>query len=61
MEVVQKKYNQTKYNHDFMAKHKDKKYVCNICNKEYSYYSKSQHIKTQYHKLAEKFRQEMVN
>jgi len=61
MEVVKNKYNQTKYNHDFMAKQKDKKYVCSVCNKEYSYYSKSKHIKTQYHKLADKFRQEKIN
>lgn len=56
MEVEQKKYNQNKYNQDFMAKQKDKKYICDICDKEYSYYSKSKHFKTQYHKLADKLK-----
>jgi hypothetical protein len=56
MEVEKKKYNQNKYNQDFMAKQKDKKYRCDICNKEYSYYSKSKHLKTQYHKLADKMK-----
>ena len=31
-----KKYDQNKYNHNFMAKQKDKKYKCEVCDKEYS-------------------------
>jgi len=56
MEVVKNKYDQNKYNHNFMAKQKDKKYKCEVCDKEYSYYSKSKHLISAYHKLAEKIK-----
>lgn len=38
----------------FNEKIKDKIYKCEICEKEYKYYSKDKHLKSQYHKLAEK-------
>jgi len=56
MEVVKNKYDQNKYNQNFMAKQKDKKYKCEVCDKEYSYYSKSKHLISAYHKLADKIK-----
>lgn len=56
IETKTKKYDQNRYNRDFKDKQKDKKYTCEVCNKEYTYYSKSKHIKSQYHKLAESFK-----
>ena len=52
---IQKKEKQTQKesNKKFMEKEKGKIYECKICNKKYSYYSKSKHNKSQYHKLAE--------
>lgn len=43
---------QTDYNKKFMEKQKDKKYNCDICGRDYSYYAKSKHLKTSYHKFA---------
>ena len=41
-----------KYNDTFRAKHKDKlkqQITCNICNRSYTYYTKSKHAKTKKH------------
>ena len=48
---TKKDYNK-KYYESFKDKEKDKKYVCDICNKQYTYYGKSKHIKSAYHNLA---------
>lgn len=50
------KFDQKQYNKNFMEKVKDKKYKCEVCDKEYTYYAKSKHVKSQYHKLADKFK-----
>jgi transposase-like protein len=55
-----KKYNQNEYNKKFMDKIKDKKYKCDVCGKDYSYYAKSKHCKTQYHKLAENIKSQFI-
>ena len=52
-EEVIKQYDQTKYNKNFYAKHKDElceKHVCE-CGKEYTHGNISHHIKSQYHTL----------
>jgi hypothetical protein len=43
---------QKDYNKKFMDKEKDKKYKCEICKTEYSYYAKSKHNKSKTHKMA---------
>ncbi len=46
------KYSQKKYNDNFRQKHADeikKKITCNACGHQYSYYSKSKHLKTKRH------------
>ena len=53
---TKKKYDQNKDNKNFMDKQKDKKYKCEVCDKEYTYYSKSKHLISAYHKLADKFK-----
>jgi transposase-like protein len=40
------------YNKKAYEKGKDTKIKCNICNKEYTIFTKSNHIKSQYHKTA---------
>lgn len=52
--MEQVKYNQKQYNKSFMEKEKGKKYMCKECDREYSYYAKSAHIKSKYHQLAKK-------
>jgi hypothetical protein len=52
--MEQVKHNQKQYNKTFMDKEKGKKYICKECDKEYSYYAKSAHIKSKYHQLAKK-------
>ena len=52
-EEVIKKYDQTKYNQNFYAKHKNElceKHTCE-CGKEYTHGNISHHIKSQYHLL----------
>ena len=52
-EEVIKQYDQTKYNKNFYAKHKDElceKHVCE-CGKIYTHGNVSHHIKSQYHLL----------
>ena len=51
LKPTKKDYNK-KYYESFIDKEKDKKYVCDLCNKQYKYYGKSNHIKSAYHKLA---------
>ena len=38
-----------KHNHTFFNKNKDKKYLCEICNYEVSYFNKSHHKSSQKH------------
>ena len=55
-EEVIKQYDQTKYNKNFYAKHKEeinKKDICE-CGKEYTHGNISHHIKSQYHSLYKK-------
>jgi hypothetical protein len=47
-----KKYNK-KYYDNFKKKNADNKLHCSICNKDYSYYSKSNHNKSLQHKYNE--------
>jgi hypothetical protein len=47
-----KKYDQSKYNKNFMEKNKDKinqKIICDTCCGSYSYYNKSKHMKSLKH------------
>jgi hypothetical protein len=47
-----KKYDQSKYNKNFMEKNRDKineKKICDICCGSYSYYNKSKHMKSLKH------------
>ena len=47
-----KKYDQSKYNKNFMEKNKDiinQKKICDICCGSYSYYNKSKHMKSLKH------------
>lgn len=46
------KYSQKKYNDNFRNKHAEeikKKIICQSCGYQYSYYSKSKHLKTKRH------------
>ena len=52
------KYNQNEYNKNFMDKVKNKKYKCDICDKEYSYYAKSAHLKSKFHKKVEELQRQ---
>ncbi len=50
--ITKRKYDQKKYNKNFMEKHKERlkqKTVCELCKGEYSYYNKSKHNKTKRH------------
>ena len=49
--LTKKDYNK-KYYEQKKEKEKDKLYICDICGQEYSYYTKSEHNKTKYHKMA---------
>jgi len=47
-----KKYNSKKYNDTFRQKHADilkQKINCSICHNDYTYYTKSKHMKTKKH------------
>ena len=55
LKLTKKDYNK-KYYEQKKEKEKDKLYVCDICERQYSYYTKSEHLKSQYHKLAEKLK-----
>lgn len=55
----QLKKTQTDYNKKFMDKEKDKKYKCDICEREFSYYAKSKHLKTKYHKFAQNLKDKL--
>jgi hypothetical protein len=46
------------YNQNFFNKHKDIDIKCDICYGSYKYYSKSKHMKSNYHNLAVKIRNE---
>jgi len=49
---TKKKYDQKKYNNNFMEKNKDKiklKIVCDVCCGSYTYYNKSKHMKSKKH------------
>lgn len=37
----------------FVEKQRDKKYQCEICKKEYKYFSKSNHLKSKYHLIVD--------
>jgi hypothetical protein len=50
---IKKPYNK-KYYENF--KNKEKKFHCDICNKDYLYYSKSNHLKSKTHKLIEELK-----
>ena len=41
-----------KYNKEFFSNNKDKKYKCELCNCEVSYFNKSHHKGTKKHLLA---------
>ncbi len=41
-----------KYNKEFFSNNKDKKYTCELCNCEVSYFNKSHHKATKKHLLA---------
>lgn len=41
-----------KYNKEFFSNNKDKKYKCELCNCEVSYFNKSHHKATKKHLLA---------
>lgn len=52
LEANEKKYNSKKYNDTFREKHKEElkeKKICDVCNRFYTYYTKSKHMKTKKH------------
>lgn len=56
LKLTKKEYNK-KYYESLKEKGKaQEKIKCDICNKQYSYYTKSKHIISAYHKLAESFK-----
>ena len=50
---IKKDYNKKYYENLKESGKSQEKIKCNMCGKNYTYYGKSKHIKSQYHKLAE--------
>ena len=65
METENKKLTKKEYNDAYYKKLKDngtaqEKIKCDICGKDYTYFSKSKHIKSQYHKMAESLKNKFI-